>query len=192
MKNILIFLCCITLTQFNLLGQKLDFSEEVQSLLQRAQIDIVTPLEADYRSVNISERLSKYQPYDYVLRSRKEKLEIRFLIQPTDTTQHFYFPPNANFMRTITHLASNDEENVVAVHSMAEEDLVEIFNADWGKEALFTPKEKFSGHSHCKLLMLHKEGIGDVFVFFLFDFPNDTWEKRYHAVRFTDMEKGEG
>ena len=161
----------------------------MQVLLERAQVDIFTPLDSDYRAVKVSERLANYQPYDYALRSRKEKLEIRYLIHPMDTSQQFYFPPNASFMRTIRHRGSNDDENVIAVHSMGSDDLLDVFNADWGKEALFTPKDKFSERSHCKMLMLHKEGIGDVFIFFLFDYPNAAWEKRYHALRFMEMEE---
>ncbi|MFK7934688.1 MAG: hypothetical protein AB8G22_14345 [Saprospiraceae bacterium] len=189
MKNILRICCYIFLAQFSVSAQELTFSEDLQSLLQRTQIDIPTPLDTDYRSVKVSDRLAKYQSYDYAMRSRKEKLEVRFLLQPLDTLQQFYFPPNANFVRMLTHLASNDDENIIAVHSMSEDDLREEFNADWGQEALFTPKDNFSARTHCKMLMLHKEGVGDVFVFFLFDFPNAAWEKRYHALRFTEVEE---
>lgn len=188
MKNIFLTTCYIFLAFFGVQAQEIKYSDNLSELLKQTKVDVFLPTESDYRDVNILKRATAYQPYQLALRSRKEKLEIRYAIQPIDTIQQFYFPPNANFMRTITHLASNEEEHVIAVHSMASNDLEEIFNADWGKEALFTPKDIFSERNHCKMLMLHKDGVGDVFVFFLFDLPNEDLDTRYYALQFLEEE----
>lgn len=189
MKNILLFGFYIFLVSHAAYGQSIEHSPELSALLQQAKVDIFTPTETDYKTIKIDKKTVEYQSYQLALRSKKEKLEIRYLIQPIDTSQQFYFPPNVNFMRTVTHLASNEEENLIAVHSMANKDLVEVFNADWGREVLFTPKKIFSDRSHCRMLMLHKDEIGDVFVFFLFDLPNEALDTRYYALQFMEEEK---
>lgn len=187
-KNItyLILITCCS----RIYAQKTLPSPSFDMLLEDAKIELFTPIDTDYKSINISKDYNAFQHYDWAIRSRKEKLEIRYLIQPIDTTKAFYFPPNANFMRTLTHLASNSGEQVIAVHSVDEKDLKEVFHADWGKEVLFIPKENFATQTYCRMLMLHKEEVGDVFVFFLFNTPSEDLDNRYYALEFEADEEG--
>lgn len=185
MKRMIWTCCCWWLLQTVVIAQSLRPPSELSQLLQTARVELLEPLESDYHVLRPSERSTDYQPYDYAIYSRKEKLEIRYLVQPiADGTTALQLPPHAQFMRTLTHVASNDESTVIAVHRMATTDLDTVFLADWGKEALFSPKSAFSGRTYCKMLMLHKSEQANVFVFFLFDDPNTDWEKRYYALQF--------
>lgn len=166
-------------------GQKIELNEAFQAKLNEVKVDFFEPLEAAYRDVPVQKEANKFQDYDFAIRSKKEKLEIRYLIHPIEDNDLAFLPPSANFIRILTHLASNDDEHLIAVHSMTNEGL-KTFGADWGKEAVFTPKSVFSDKKHCKMLMLHKEGRGNVFLFFLFDEANKTLDDRYYALKFQE------
>lgn len=187
MKKILT--CLLTLYLLSpLYAQKIEISETFNKKLATTSVDFITPLEGNYKDVAVLKEAKEFQTYDYALRSKKEKLEIRYLIMPIAEDDRAYLPPSAHFVKTLTHLASNDEEHLIAVHSMSKDALRE-FNADWGKEAVFHPKPVFSSTQHCKMLMLHKEGKGNAFLFFLFDESSEAMEAldvRYFALRFME------
>lgn len=169
-----------------LFGQKIEINDTFQAKLDKVQVDFFVPVEIDYKDVFVKKEAEKFQTYDFAIRSRKEKLEIRYLIHPTEDNDLAFLPPAANFMRILTHLASNDEEHLIAVHSMSSENL-KNFGADWGKEAVFTPKAIFSEEKHCKMLMLHKEGRGNIYIFFLFDEASEVLDQRYYALKFKEF-----
>lgn len=169
-----------------LYGQKIEINEVFKEKLNAVQVDFFVPLEASYKDVPTIKAAEKFQTYDFAIRSKKEKLEIRYLVHPIEDNDLAFLPPSANFMRILTHLASNDEEHLIAVHSMSSEAL-KTFGTDWGKEAVFTPKGVFSEKKHCKMLMLHKEGRGNIFLFFLFDEASEAIDARYYALKFKDI-----
>lgn len=166
-------------------GQKIEINEAFEAKLNSLQVDFFAPLEAAYKDVPVVKSAEKFQAYDFAIRSRKEKLEIRYLVSPLADNDLAFLPPSANFMRILTHLASNDEEHLIAVHSMSN-DALKNFGAEWGKEAVFTPKAVFSDKKHCKLLMLYKEGRGNIYLFFLFDEASEALDNRYYALKFKE------
>jgi len=155
--------------------------------LTSASVEILIPLENKYKTVNVNS--TPYMPYDYALRSKKGKLEIRYSINIfEDSTALMNQLPNVQCMRTLTNIASNDDEAVTTIHSIAESDLEEHFNADWGMVAYFNPKQSFGTYKHCKMLALFKEGKGMTYVYFLFDEASIELDNRFHAVRFIEEE----
>jgi hypothetical protein len=163
---------------------QLDYSDDFLYLLEHAQIDFYEPVEGKYKAMNM--RKDVFQPCDYGIRSRKEKLEIRYLIAPYSENSPAFSAPHVETTRMVAHLASNDPDAVITVLSMDEQELRGDFNADWGKVFFFKPKEQFSTSQHCKLLSLYAEGKGMALVFFLFDKPSQELDNRFLALRFKD------
>ena len=188
MKRILTSLLSFCLIG-TVISQKIELSDGFTKKLSAATIDFFVPLDGGYKDIAVFKEAKQFQTYDYAIRSKKEQLEIRYLITPIENNKRAYLPPSVNFMKTLTHLASNNEEHLIAVHSMSKEAL-EFFNADWGKEAVFHPKVVFSKRQHCKMLMLHKEGRGTAYLFFLFDESPEAMlalDTRYYALKFLEI-----
>ncbi|NJK82545.1 MAG: hypothetical protein HC912_00725 [Saprospiraceae bacterium] len=100
--------------------------------LTAASMEMVMPLDADYKDVYVLK--NDLQAYDFAIRSRKEQLEIRYLIQPYEENDLTVYVPHIQFIRMLTHLATNDQEAIIAIHELSEEEL-NWFHADWGKSA---------------------------------------------------------
>ena len=165
-------------------AQRLSVKADFRAQLTALNIDLLTPVETDYRDVPVLKVYKEFQPYNFAMKSRREKLEIRFLVAAIDTTdQRATLPPSAHFMRTLTHLAANSDDPV-AVFSPGDADVHGFFNADYAKEALFTPKGIWTDRSRCRMLHLYKEGVANVFIFFLFDGEPEALDRRYYALRF--------
>jgi hypothetical protein len=141
------------------------------------------PLEARYKTIRL--RKNRFLECDYGIRSRKEKLEIRYAIEPIEAGSRASLIPHVKAFSMATHLATNSEESVISKLSISPESLTEDFNADFGEVYVFKPKSAFSEKLYCQMLVLYKEGKGLVYVFFLFDDPNNTaLDYRFQAVRF--------
>ena len=67
---------------------------------------------------------------------------------------------------------------------MKTQQLQEEFNADWGAIAFFQPKKEFSTKEHCKMVAIHAEGKGNVYIFYLFDDPQTDLEELFATLRF--------
>ena len=168
------------------LSAQIDIPPRFSQLLELSKLDFHEPLEAKYKDVNVLK--NPWQAYDFAIRSRKEKLEIRYLVVPFNEANPLNNIPHINCMRMITNLASNSQDVVITGLSVQEEELKGQFNADWGKVFLFKPKPGFSNRGHCKLLALHKEGIGTAYVFFLFDKADQNLDNRFYALSFRNIE----
>ena len=169
------------------LAGQVDISPQFSKLLELSQLDFHEPLEAKYKDVSVLK--NPWQSYDFAIRSRKERLEIRYLVIPNNESNPLNNIPHIKCMQMVTNVASNSQEVVVTGLSVRESDLKEQFNADWGKVFLFQPKPGFSSKEHCKLLALHKEGIGTAFVFFLFNKPDQNLDNRFYALSFRNNEQ---
>ena len=184
MKYILSCLCLVLGLYINTSAQKIDLSEGFNQLLIDAQMEFVYPLEAGYKDIPVYR--NGFQRYDYAIRSRKEKLEIRYIIVPYEEHNPKTHFPQVGSMRMLTNLASNNQDLLVTGLDIEAEQLKEEFNADWGKVFFFQPKAGFSRKLHCKMLALHKEGKGTAYVFFLFDDPGRALDHRFLALRYSD------
>jgi hypothetical protein len=152
--------------------------------MARAKVEFIAPVDGSYRETPLAP--NNFLNCDFSMRSRKEKLEIRYLIEPFDETRHDAYLPHLRAARMLMHLASNDESFVMTGLSIDEDALREQFNADWGKVFFFTPKAGFSPYSQCKMLALYREGAGMAYVFFLFDQAGAELDHRFQALRFDD------
>jgi hypothetical protein len=87
-------------------------------------------------------------------------------------------------MNSVNHIASNHEDSEIVVQTIAEEDLNINFKADWAATFYFTPKPQFSAKRNCKMLALYKEGLGLVYVFFLFNKPSIELDNQFYTLNF--------
>ncbi len=171
----------ICLLPFASLVAQVKFPEAFKEKIKSVGIDIFKPVESNYKRFTF---FSDFQHFDFAMQSRKEKLEIRYVIEPLEIDNPINSIPNVRSMGLATHLASNEENSMVSVHSLEGAATSEQFNADWGKTFLFKPKALVSQKKYCRMLSLYKEGRGIVHVLFLFDKPTEALESRFYGLRF--------
>lgn len=146
--------------------------------------ELLFPVDAGYKWFDL-EPSAPFQPCTFGIFSRKEKLEIRYLMEPYDTTN-----PEADFphfwaTRQVINLASNDEDDLITAHSLPDS-MLTAFNANWGKLFFFHPKKSFSSRTNCQFLALFREGKGLAGLFFLFDEPSEALDRRMWGIRFKE------
>ncbi|MDX1939926.1 MAG: hypothetical protein SFU99_05195 [Saprospiraceae bacterium] len=163
---------------------QIEFTDNFRHLVENAGIDFYEPTEGSYKEVKLQKH--SFQPCDFGIRSRREKLEIRYLIAPYSEYNIAFKAPHVECFRMVSNLATNEEDAAITSLSISEDELKENFNADWGKIYFFQPKDSFSERAHCKMLALYSEGKGMALVFFLFDEPSRDLDNRYLALRFKD------
>lgn len=145
--------------------------------------EIVMPIDGDYRPRYIEN--NPIQAYHWALGSRKDKLEIRFFILPWRGQAILNFP-HIEAARVARQVASNDPDAVMTARDLTDEELFDLFNADWGRIYLFAPKPHFGLFEHCKMIALFREERGMAFIFQLFDEPGPNIDRRLHAFQFLD------
>lgn len=182
MKYLLLLLFGLTTTLA--FAQKVEYTATFLEKLAIIDATISTPLDSDYKNTQVLK--DAFQNYDFAIKSRKEKLEIRYFIEAIEEDQRPFFHPHLRFTRFLMHLAGNGENSILALHDVSESDLQNEFQADWGKVAFFQPKEGFRSAVHCKLLCLYKAGKGMVYVLFLFDKPSEGLDSRFYAIQFKE------
>lgn len=163
---------------------QIKMQEEFVELLEQAGIEFIEPVEARYKKALINK--SPFQPYHFAIRSRKEGIEIRYIIRPYKPDPPSADVPHVEAYRLVMHLASNEQDYLIAGREVAPEALSGFFNADWGMQYFFRPKPGFAGWNHCELLALHKDGRGTAFVLFLFDEPSRELGNRFYALQFRE------
>lgn len=169
---------------YSSLSAQVDLSPDFQQRLKETRIEFLEPLEAKYKDIRVAR--NDFLDYDFAIRSRREQIEIRYLIEPLTESNPVAQAPHVRTVRMLMHLARNDDVFVMSGIDVRETDLREQFNADWGKIFFFTPKEGFSRYQECKMLALFREGRGMAYVFFLFDEPSRALDNRFYALRFLD------
>ena|SRR5438105_3056167 len=168
-------------------------------LLDRAKLAFVNP-------AGLVETPSIENPqmnYEYAMKYADKKFEVRFAIRPLDEQIKDYEEkektkkpgetntnPNALyaslFKMTVLNISGGDFE------SMADLDKQTVkteFNADWGAMAVLPIAMKEFGQSYkfCKVLAIHKDNVGDAFIFFLSDSKDgfdDLMKPAYHSLKF--------
>lgn len=180
MRLLLCFLCLSTVLQ----AQKIDQPAQFQELLLACQLEFLAPLDAGYKDVAIIR--NRIQDYNFAIRSRKEKLEIRYLLEPYQKHDPSFETPHIRSIQKLMHLASNEQDFVMSGLDVDPELLKDHFNADWGKVFFFRPKHQFSNYEHIKMLSLFKEGKGMAHIFFLFNEPTRDLNNRMYTIRFRD------
>lgn len=167
-------------------AQKIDYPIGFSELLEKAGVDFYEPVEAGYKDTRPVS--NDYQNYNLAIFSRKENLEIRYVIHPYDANDAFSNNPHIATMRAMTSVATNEEEKLISAIQLDKEEVHEDFNADWGMIYFFTPKPGFSTYPHCRMLALHKEAQATIFIFYLFEkTDNEALDRRYQALGFLDQ-----
>ena len=181
---LLCIICSAALLPCDLAGQ-VKLSESFMAELEHSGIEFISPVEGRYKAK--AAHRNPYLDYQFAIRSRKEKIEIRYFIDPQDRDDLMSASPHAAVMRMVLSLATNDQDAIISNLSIGEKTLREDFNADWGKMAIFQPKHAFSEYTHCKMLALFKENAGMAYIFFLFDKNSREVDNRFVALRFQEQ-----
>ena len=180
MRHLLIIVFLIS--SFSAFAQKIEFSPEFEALQDTIGVEIFVPIESDFQSIKTIH--NPYQDYQAAIRSRKEKLEIRYAFQPYEEANPFTTMPHLQVTRSVSSAATNNEDAIIAFHEIGQHDL-EKFGADWGQMVIFHPKKGFSEQPFCKMVTLFKEGKGTTSVFYLFDdADNPAVDDFYFALHF--------
>jgi hypothetical protein len=164
-------------------AQKIDFPADFRQILNQTGVEFFEPLDACYK--DFQPPVNEFQNCQFAIRSRREDMEIRYLVIPWNENNPATTAPHVITFRTLTTLASNADEAVISAIQPEKEVLQKDFNADWGMIYFFQPKAGISDLPNCRMVALHKEGKGTVFVFYHFkDAENEALDARYLAVRF--------
>ena len=151
-------------------------------LLKELELAFNEPTENRYKTINRSN--NNFYNCDFSIKCKNDDLEIRYSIFRIYETESEVIFPHILSMNTVHHLASNQNDSEIVVHSVPEETLKNQFNADWAAVFYFTPKSQFSSKRNCKLLVIYKEGKGLVYTFFLFNNPSIELDHQFYSLSF--------
>lgn len=164
------------------LQAQIRLDETFRQKLDKVGLYFMEPVEGKYKVQKKAK--DPFQYYDFAIRSRPEKMEIRYLLDPWQENNPLSAIPHIRATQLLTRLARNQGEGIIIGQSIGQETLLDDFNADWGKVFYFEPKGAFSSNAECKMLVIHKEGIGTAYVFFLYDKISPVLDKRFLALQF--------
>ena len=185
MKKVCTILVTGIFLNLQLSAQQLELPPAVMQKLEATAASITMPLDAGYKLFPASS--NPFQQYDFALKSGQEDMEMRYFILPHDDRDTVSMSPDVLSMRASVSVATNNENAYISMLPLTEQEAASTFGADWGITYLFRPKVEFAAYQHCRLMVLYKERIGTIMVFFLFNDPNnEAIELRYPAVRFEE------
>jgi hypothetical protein len=145
-------------------------------------IRFTAPLDSDYRET--LDRENDYLRSHYAIRSRREKMELRFHLRPERPDDRYYQLPHLAATTLAMNLGSNDEDAVTAVHRFSDDEL-RFYGADWARMYTFRPKRSYgNGFGQAQLIALYREGRGLAYTVLLFDEAPATLEGRQLSLRF--------
>jgi len=168
------------------LSAQLDLTPDFQTKLAKTGVNFLTPVEHNFKVSKVYK--NKLQPYDFSMRQKKDKVEIRYLVLP-DTGIIAGGFPHVNFSNRTMTLASNEDDvavSTISVIQLSEKTLKEKYHADWGAISFFTPKRSFSESRYCKMVGLYCEGRGYVYTFFLYNNVNVDFNAGYDLLEFAE------
>lgn len=185
-KKTVFALLVFSLTYLGNLSAQLDLSADFQTKLAATGLNFLTPVEHNFKIEKIYK--NNLQPYDFAIRQKKDKVEIRYLVLP-DTGVIAGGYPHLNFSNRTMTLASNEDDeatSAISVLQLSEKILKEKYHADWGAISFFTPKKSFTDARYCKLVALYREGQGYVYTFFLYNDVNVDFNAGYDLLEFAE------
>lgn len=158
------------------------FTKSFQEELSAMNAEVLLPLDAGYRSVRLASNW--VQDCDWAIRSKRERLEIRYLVTPLREGGPGMDHPDLAAHRLALHLCSNEDDAQFSARDLTEHERETLFNADWGRVYIFPPKPEFAPHAYCKMIALHRRDRGLVYIFNLFDTPSPAIDSRFYTFRF--------
>lgn len=185
----ILWLCCFLGLGLTSAQAQIDLTEEFTSLATEMSVDFMAPLDAGYKDIRTY--ANPHQAYELAIRSRREKLEIRYHLEPELDDQPMTRIPHVRCLQMIANVASNEDDTRVSALSLPDSISLEMLNADWAKVFFFTPKKTFSSRLTCQMLAMYKEGRGMVFAYLLFNKPPIELDSRLLTVRFEEKAEDE-
>ena len=167
MKSLSFIFSMIFIFAITAYGQ-INLTPDFQKKLDQSDVSFASPLENSF--INISIQKNDILNCDWAIQQQKGDLEIRAYVQPNYSSSGPIYP-QINCASMASTVATNKEDAVIVRHSISSENVAEEYGADWGSFLFFQPKSSFSDKNHCKMLMLHKEGFGSIYIFYLFNEP---------------------
>lgn len=174
---------------FGNLSAQLALPADFQTKLTATGLSFFMPVEHNFKIEKVYK--NDLQPYDFAIRQKKDKVEIRYLVIP-DTGIIAGGYPHLNFSNRTMTLASNDDDeanSAISVLQISEKTLHEKYHADWGAISFFRPKASFSYARYCKLVALYREGLGYVYTLFLYNDVNVEFNAGYDLLEFEEWTK---
>jgi len=120
----------------------------------------------------------------WAIRSRKDGLEIRYLLSPAQEEQPISNHPELAAHRLAMHICSNEENSIMTTRELTDNEREVLYNADWGKVYILSPKVDFSPYTYCKMVVLYRENSGLAYIFNLFDEPSQNIDNKLYTFRF--------
>ena len=173
------------------ISAQLALPTEFQEKLTKTGLSFLTPVEHNLKIEKVYQ--NDLQSYDFAIRQKKDKVEIRYLVIP-DTGVITGGYPHINFSsRTMTLASNSDDEasSAISVLQLSKKILKEKYHADWGAISFFTPKKIFSDKRYCKMVALYREGFGYVYTFFLYNDVNVDFNAGYDLLEFEESGESE-
>jgi hypothetical protein len=135
---------------------------------------------------------NRYVKYNYAIRSKAKKLEIRYRIWPLRKPgQQPGKKVNTTYRATLVLLAKNISNGRPGpIQEYPAETVKKEFGADAGMSTAIPCKTAFGrGYRNCLISVIHKDDVADAYAFFLFDEVSVLEEalmtdKTNHALRF--------
>lgn len=145
---------------------------------------------------------NKQMNYEYAIKSVGKNFEARYAIRPLDSLIINYekegkkgIHPNKygdmSFRATLMNIAIGGPNSgmMPEVYYFDSLDVKKEYNADWGATSMIMTGPEFGGtkYKYCVALVLHKDNLGDAYVFFLSDNQEDMMkdmESSYYALKF--------
>lgn len=152
-------------------AQKIEYSEEFLTLAERANLMMMEPYEAGFRTC--VPPLNDYLNCQHAICSEQKNLEIRYYIVPWDSTDERTMVPHVLTMQVLVNVAQNSQEALIFSKEFNTETLENSFHADWGFTYFCKPKPGFSLAQDCRIIVISRTGMGTIFMLTLFDDPNN-------------------
>jgi len=131
-------------------------SERFENTLDAFGLYYYEPTEAWLHPV--PQQLKDYGPFDMILHSSDEKIEIRYRFKKIKSKQDLANHPQLDMFQYVASLSSNEQRPNITLTEIESAIIDTVFNADWGLYADFQPKESLASFPFCRLIGLYKEG----------------------------------
>jgi hypothetical protein len=148
-----------TLIYFALASGQFAFheSKSLNKKMDKMAIELFFPIETQIKK---KKRIKDdFAHYDLVLKSSR-RFEVRYVFVPVDMQSDTRLHPHVETTRLIASIATNDQDEHIAMEPLDQLTLNARYAADWGVSADFVPKEAFSHFPYGKILSLYKENSG--------------------------------
>lgn len=154
----------------------------LSTALLQMNAEVLPPIDGGYKGFQPPENFT--QNCQWAIRSRKDGLEIRYLLAPDPPESSASPNPHLAAHRLAMHISINDENALMTARELTDNEREVLYNADWGKVYVLTPKPDFSPFTYCTMVALYRKGSGLAYIFNLFDEPSQNIDNKRYTFRF--------